>query len=71
MYIVDVSMLNSTAQIITQEQISVIRKFLGSVYEPGVSAKEAISKNVVQSQNYHQDAKEKHDSYIYPALMMH
>ena len=51
-------MLISTAQIITQEELSVIRKFLGGTRKHGVSVKEAVSKNVVQSQDYHQDTKE-------------
>ena len=64
-------MLISTAQIITQEGVSVIRKFLGGIRKLGVSVKEAISKNVAQSQDYHQNAKEKHDNYIYHALIIH
>ena len=65
------SMLSSTAQIITQAGVSVIRKFLSGIRKLGVSVKEAISKNVAQSQDYHQNAKEKHDYYIYHTLISH
>jgi len=51
--------------------VSVIREFLCSIWKLGVSLKEAISKNVAHSQDYHQNAKEKHDYYIYHALMSH
>jgi hypothetical protein len=64
-------MLISTAQIITQEELSVIKEFLCSIRKLGVSIKGAISKNAAQSQDYHQNAKEKHDYYIYHALMSH
>jgi hypothetical protein len=59
-----VSVLISTGQIIAQGEVSVIRKFLCGIWKPGVSIKGAISKNVAQSQDYHQNAKEKHDYYI-------
>ena len=62
-------MLTSTAQIITQVELSVIRKFLSGIWKLGVSVKEAISKNAAQSQDYHQNAKEKHHYHIYPALI--
>jgi hypothetical protein len=68
---VDVSVLISTAQIITQEVLSVIRKFLKSRWKPGVSENEAISKNVAQAQNYHQNAKEKHHTCIDFVLITH
>ena len=64
-------MLISTAQIITQEGVSVIREFLCIIWNLGVSVKEAVSKNVTQSKDYHQDAKEKHDYYIYHTLISH
>ena len=64
-------MLISTAPIITQEELSVIRKFLSSIWKLGVSVKEAISKNVAQPQDYHQNAKEKQYYYIDHALIAH
>ena len=62
-------MLISTAPIITQEELSVIRKFFCSIWKLGISVKKAILKNVAQPKDYHQDAKEKHDYYIYHTLM--
>jgi hypothetical protein len=59
----------TTAQIIAQDELYVIRKFLCSIWKLDISNKEAISKNVAQSQDNHQKAKEKHDYYIDYALM--